>query len=51
VTSFLPLLLVGLMVVACVLFGGRTAKPHGAATVTTEPERLTTSTGCFMVSL
>lgn len=47
VTSFLPLLLVGLMVAACCVFSGATARGRK---VETAPETPTTSSGSFMAS-
>lgn len=50
VTSFLPLLVVSLMVLACHVFSGATAKPHGRVEVVTEVEKPTTSSGAFLAS-
>lgn len=50
-TSFLPLALTALMVLACLVFSGATAKPHGAAVCSTMPDEPTKPSGCFMVSL
>lgn len=49
--SFLPLALAALMVALCCAFAGATAKPHGAAVVTTLPDAPTTPSGAFMMSL